>query len=121
MGAKYIASKCPIEELLVLIGGRWKPVILKALWDNAKPLRFKLLRERIPVVSQKILTKQLRELERDGFVKREKFFERPMRVEYSLTASGNDLGPVLLMLDAWMRKHLQNRQHILDTFGRITN
>jgi hypothetical protein len=65
--AKRIASKCPIEELLVLIGGRWKPVILWWLIDSEQPLRFKVLRQSIPRISQKILTQQLRE--RDGLVK----------------------------------------------------
>jgi DNA-binding HxlR family transcriptional regulator len=80
MCAKRIASKCPIEELLVLIGGRWKPVILWWLIDGGQPLRFKVLRQSIPRISQKILTQQLRELERDGLVKREMFAEMGAQV-----------------------------------------
>jgi DNA-binding HxlR family transcriptional regulator len=80
MCAKRIVSKCPIEELLVLIGGRWEPVILWWLIDNEQPLRFKVLRQSIPRISQKILTQQLRELERDGLVKREMLAEMPVRV-----------------------------------------
>jgi DNA-binding HxlR family transcriptional regulator len=106
MSAKRIVSKCPIEELLVLIGGRWKPVILWWLMSSEKPFRFTILRQSMPRISQKVLTQQLRELERDGFVKREMFAEMPVRVEYSLTAFGRKLRPVLEELDSWSRKHL---------------
>ena len=106
MSAKRIVSKCPIEELLVLIGGRWKPVILWWLMGTEKPFRFKILRQSMPRISQKVLTQQLRELERDGLVKREMFPEMPVRVEYSLTAFGRKLRPVLQELDSWARKYL---------------
>jgi DNA-binding HxlR family transcriptional regulator len=106
MSAKRIASLCPIEELLLLIGGRWKPVILWWLMSTDKPLRFKILRQNMPRISQKVLTQQLRELERDGLVKREMFSEMPVRVEYSLTAFGRKLQPVLQELDSWARKYL---------------
>ena len=106
MSAKRIVSKCPIEELLVLIGGRWKPVILWWLMSTEKPLRFKILRQSMPRISQKVLTQQLRELERDGLVKSEMFSEMPVRVEYSLTAFGQKLRPVLQELDSWARQYL---------------
>ena len=106
MSAKRIASMCPIEQLLVLIGGRWKPVILWWLIDSPKPLRFKALREKMPRVSQKVLTQQLRELERDGLIKREMFAEMPVRVEYSPTVFGRKLRGVLRVLDSWSREHL---------------
>ncbi|QNI31176.1 helix-turn-helix transcriptional regulator [Alloacidobacterium dinghuense] len=106
MSAKRIVSMCPIEELLVLIGGRWKPVILWWLMSTEKPFRFKILRQSMPRISQKVLTQQLRELERDGLVKREMFPEMPVRVEYSLTAFGRKLRPVLEELDSWAREYL---------------
>ena len=106
MSAKRIASKCPIEELLVLIGGRWKPVILWWLLSSGEPLRFKGLRQRMPRISQKVLTQQLRELERDGLVRREMFAEMPVRVEYTPTPFGRKLRPVLRALDSWARKHV---------------
>jgi DNA-binding HxlR family transcriptional regulator len=80
MAAKRIVSLCPIEELLVLIGGRWKPVILWWLLSNKVPLRFTILRAKMPRISQKVLTQQLRELERDGLIKRQMFAEMPVRV-----------------------------------------
>jgi DNA-binding HxlR family transcriptional regulator len=106
MSAKRVASKCPIEELLVLIGGRWKPVILWWLLDSEEPLRFKGLRQRMPRISQKVLTQQLRELESDGLVRREMFKEMPVRVEYTPTPFGRKLRPVLRALDSWARKHV---------------
>jgi DNA-binding HxlR family transcriptional regulator len=106
MSAKLIASMCPMEQLLVLIGGRWKPVILWWLFESKKPLRFKTLRHNMPRISQKVLTQQLRELERDELVKRQMFAEMPVRVEYSLTPFGRKLQPVLRVLDSWARKHI---------------
>jgi DNA-binding HxlR family transcriptional regulator len=106
MSAKRIVSKCPIDELLVLIGGRWKPVILWWLMSTEEPFRFKILRQSMPRISQKVLTQQLRELERDGLVKSEMFSEMPVRVEYSLTAFGQKLRPVLQELDSWARQYL---------------
>jgi DNA-binding HxlR family transcriptional regulator len=110
MSAKRIASKCPIEELLVMIGGRWKPVILWWLLSSKEPIRFKGLRQRMPRISQKVLTQQLRELERDGLVRREMFAEMPVRVEYALTSFGRKLRPVLRVLDSWARKHVVDRK-----------
>jgi DNA-binding HxlR family transcriptional regulator len=110
MSAKLIASMCPIEQLLVLIGGRWKPVILWWLFESKKPLRFKTLRHNMPRISQKVLTQQLRELERDGLVNRQIFTEMPVRVEYSLTPFGKRLRPVLRVLDSWSRKHVVGRK-----------
>ena len=79
MSAKQFVSLCPIEDLLVLIGGRWKPVILWWLRDIKVPLRFTILRTKMPRISQKVLTKQLRELERDGLIKKQMFAEMPVR------------------------------------------
>jgi DNA-binding HxlR family transcriptional regulator len=61
MSAKRVVSKCPIEELLVSIGGRWKPVILWWLFESEKPLRFKVLRQVMRKSRRKILTQQLRD------------------------------------------------------------
>ena len=118
MSSKRIVSQCPIENLLSLIGGRWKPVILWWLTKSRTPLRFTVLREKIPKISQKVLTQQLRELERDGLIKRQMFAEMPVRVEYSLTRFGTKLRPVLQTLDSWSRKHLGQRT---DVPGPLSN
>jgi DNA-binding HxlR family transcriptional regulator len=99
-------EKSPLEKLIVLICGRWKLVILSLLLAEDKPIRFTLIRERIPAISQKILTRQLRELERDGIVRREMFSEVPIRVEYSLTSFGKKLGPILRVLNSWAHKYI---------------
>ena len=110
MSAKRIASFCPMEELIALIGGRWKPVILWWLLKSEEPLRFKDLRGRMPRISQKVLTQQLRELARDGLVVREMFAEMPVRVEYAPTPFGRKLQPVLQVLDSWARKHVVGKK-----------
>lgn len=109
MSGHPIASSCPIEALLGLIGGRWKPVILWWLLTARQPMRFKALRQRMPRISQKVLTQQLRELERDGLLKRQMFAEMPVRVEYSLTTCGKQLRPLLRSMDAWGRRHAIGR------------
>src|SRR5260370_34013757 len=105
MSAKLIASMCPIEQLLVLIGGRWKPVILWWLFESSKPLRFKTLRPNMPRISQKVLTQQLRELERDRLVNRQVFPEMPVRVVNSLTPFGSKSHPAPRALHTRYPKH----------------
>lgn len=109
MSAKRIASLCPIEELLVPIGGRCKPVILWWLMSNTVPPRFTILRTKMPRISRKVLTQQLRELQRDALIKRQMFAEMPVRVEYSLPL-GRKLRPVLQALDSWARRHIPQRR-----------
>jgi len=103
------ANKIPLEEspdytcgvatTLELIGGKWKGVILWHL--SHKTLRFSQLKRRLQGVTQKMLTQQLRELERDGLVHREVFAEVPPRVEYSMTKEGRTLQPILQQMCAW--------------------
>lgn len=97
-------DRCPIEILLALIGGRWKPVILYHLIFGTK--RFNELQRLIPGVSQRMLTKHLRELERDGIVHREVYKEVPPKVEYSLTDLGRTLEPLLMQMNKWAEEHL---------------
>lgn len=84
---------------LNVIGGKWKPIILHML--SSGTLRFGELKKNIPPVSQKMLTQQLRELEADGIISRRVYAEVPPKVEYSLTARGATLKPVLEKLYAW--------------------
>lgn len=90
---------CPVELTLDVIGGRWKPVILAHLKEGVH--RYGELRRRMPGISEKMLTQQLRELESDGLVTRRAFDDRPPRVEYSLTTEGAALGPALQLLYEW--------------------
>jgi DNA-binding HxlR family transcriptional regulator len=96
---------CPVEAALDVIGGKWKIVIL--CWLKQGMHRFGELRRRIPGVSERMLTQHLRELERDGIVSRKVYPEVPPRVEYSLTAFGETLGPVMATLNEWGQTHLE--------------
>ncbi len=90
---------CPVEATITLIGGKYKSLILWKLIGGT--LRFSHLRKEVPGATPKMLTRQLRELERDGLVRREVFPVVPPRVEYSLTAFGTSIRPVLEAMYAW--------------------
>lgn len=92
-------QNCPAEVTLAVIGGRWKTLILYHLFQGVK--RFSELQHAIDGISQKVLTQQLRELERDGVVHREVFPQIPPKVEYSLTALGESLKPVVGEMCQW--------------------
>ena len=77
---------CPVETTLLMISDKWKVLILRDLLDGTK--RFSELRRSVGNVSQKVLTANLRQMERDGLVHREVYPEVPPRVEYSLTETG---------------------------------
>jgi DNA-binding HxlR family transcriptional regulator len=93
-----------VEEVMGVIAGRWKPAIIYALVMN-KTLRFTEVRRLIPKVSQRMLTRQLRDLERHGLVERVHYPEIPPRVEYSLTKLGRSLHPIFKSVCAWAEKH----------------
>jgi DNA-binding HxlR family transcriptional regulator len=81
-----------------VLGGKWKLIIISHLTQHR---RFGQLAQRMPLISRKVLTEQLKELEEDGVVRREAFAELPPRVEYSLTPYGQALLPILEQLCAW--------------------
>ncbi|MGH7836833.1 MAG: winged helix-turn-helix transcriptional regulator, partial [Candidatus Binataceae bacterium] len=84
---------CPAEATLRVIGGRWKTVILYHLFEQT--MRFSELSRAIGSITQKMLSQQLRELERDGLVNRRVYPQIPPKVEYSLTSRGLTLRPVI--------------------------
>ena len=90
---------CPVETTLSLIGDKWKVLILRDLMPGTK--RFGELKKSIGSVSQKVLTAQLRAMEASGLVHREVYAEVPPRVEYSLTALGRSLQPILTAMQQW--------------------
>lgn len=98
---------CPLGKAMSALGSKWKPIIVLVIKD--RKLRFGELAARIYVISRKVLTDQLREMESDGLVIREEFKEIPPRVEYSLTEKGLALLPILYQLEEW-----ETNYHVYD-------
>lgn len=90
---------CPVETTLMLIGDKWKVLILRDLMPGTR--RFGELKKSIGSVSQKVLTAQLRDMEAKGLVSRKVYAEVPPRVEYSLTDLGRSLKPILDAMGRW--------------------
>ena len=90
---------CPVETTLMLIGDKWKVLILRDLMPGTK--RFGELKKSIGSVSQKVLTAQLRAMEESGLIARKVYAEVPPRVEYSLTELGKSLKPILDAMQDW--------------------
>jgi DNA-binding HxlR family transcriptional regulator len=101
-------GECVVDAALDVIGGKWKGMIVYQLLDGG-PLRFNALRREVGDITQRMLTKQLRELEDDGLVSRTVYAEVPPRVEYRLTEAGAALAPVVRALKAWGEAHLRAR------------
>ena len=96
-----------------IIGGKWKSVILWYLRE--RPLRFGELHKLIPKCSLKIFNSDLKDLEKDGIVKREVFAEVPPKVEYSLTEYGKSLLPVIITLREWGVKRLMENPDLMES------
>lgn len=90
---------CPVATTLWLIGNKWKVLILQRLLE--RPWRFNELQKNIPGISQRVLTDNLREMERDGILNRTVYPEVPVRVEYSLSEIGNSMKPIIASLENW--------------------
>jgi DNA-binding HxlR family transcriptional regulator len=99
---------CPVSAMLELIGGKWKPVILYCLRSDTR--RFGEIAARIPAISRKVLTDQLKELEKDNLVIRKQFNEIPPRVEYSLTTLGKSMAPVLTEMAKWANENIGKKK-----------
>ena len=99
MAKTITETKCPVTATLNLIGGKWKAIILYSLTNGTK--RFGEIEVRIPDISRKVLTEQLKELEADGLILREHYKEIPPRVDYSLTELGRSLSSVIKELEIW--------------------
>jgi DNA-binding HxlR family transcriptional regulator len=99
---------CPITATLEYIGGRWKAVILYYLSSGKR--RFGEIAARIPTISRKVLSQQLKELERDGLIVRKQYKEIPPRVEYSLTKFGKSLSPVFKEMSIWGKENVLKKR-----------
>lgn len=94
---------CPLGKAMSALGSKWKPIIVCVIKERT--LRFGQIASRLQIISRKVLTDQLRELEEDGLVQRQEFKELPPRVEYSLTEKGRELLPILQLLEDWEAKY----------------
>jgi DNA-binding HxlR family transcriptional regulator len=99
---------CPIQRSVALISDKWKVLIICTLADGKK--RFGELHRAMEGITPTVLTRALRDLEADGLVRREVFAEVPPRVEYSLTAFGESLLPILRQLHEWAEAHADKLQ-----------
>ena len=100
---KKVDRKSPATLTLEVIGGKWKVLVLYELFIGIK--RFSELRRLLSGVTQKMLTQQLREMERDGLIHREIYPQIPPKVEYSLTPLGQSLKPIVDAMCDWALKH----------------
>ncbi len=96
---------CPVEATLEKIGGKWKGIVLFHLLQGTK--RYSELKRDVGTVTQRMLTKQLRELEADGLIVRTVYPVVPPHVEYSLSETGKTLEPILIALRDWGENYLE--------------
>jgi DNA-binding HxlR family transcriptional regulator len=106
MENKIEIAPCPVTATLTMIGGRWKPIILFHLSDHTR--RFGEIAARMPLISRKVLSDQLKELEAAGMISRQEFKEIPPRVEYSLTELGKSVRPLLIHMATWGQEMILN-------------
>lgn len=97
-------DNCRVEDALGILVGKWKPVILLYLLQEGTK-RFSELKRIMPGITQKMLTKQLRELEEEGIIERVVYPQVPPKVEYSMSEYGRSLEPILEAMHEWGAKH----------------
>src|SRR5437762_9291996 len=95
-----------VREMLGRVGDKWTLLVIEALDDAGHELRFSQLRDTIGGISQKMLTKTLRALERDGLVTRRVYPEVPPRVDYRLTQLGESLGAAVCGIWQWVEANI---------------
>ena len=104
MDIKSIEKSCSVSEFTEMLGGKWKLIIISRLRSRGK-MRFGQLAASIPLISRKVLTDQLKNLEKNNFLKRKHFKEIPPKVEYSLTKKSENLCSVFKSIEDWSNKN----------------
>ena len=99
-------ATCPVRNVIARFSGKWAILILCVLSEN-ETTRFNAIGKAIPDISPKVLTETLKGLEADGLIRHTLYAEVPPRVEYSLTALGRSLIPVLNELVGWAMEHFE--------------
>lgn len=100
---RFCNSNCPFTRAIGTIGNKWKPIILNVI--GTRTVRFGQLASIIPIISRKVLTEQLKELEEDGLLERIAYKEIPPRVEYKLSEKGIAFLPILEHIKEWNLKY----------------
>lgn len=100
---------CPVEMTLELISTKWKILIIRELLDGTK--RFGELKKNINNISQKMLTSNLREMEKNDLIDRKVYNVIPPKVEYSLTETGKSLKPILDVMSEWGTQYMSNKKN----------
>lgn len=101
-----IIEICPVRNVVARFGNKWALLVILVLSEN-EPIRYNELGRKIPDISSRVLSSTLRVLEADGLVDRKLYQEVPPRVEYSLTATGKSLVPIILELTAWAQANMK--------------
>lgn len=102
----FVSNKEPFEYTLSIVSGKWKLKIIYLL-ACVTPARYNILKKSIDGITHKMLSTQLKELEQKGIVARREYAQVPPKVEYSLTAKGESLVPILTAMCAWGKEHAQ--------------
>ncbi|OOM69345.1 helix-turn-helix domain-containing protein [Clostridium sp. BL-8] len=98
---------CNVELTIDIIGGKWKPLIIHHIGKSGV-IRYGELKRKIPNVNERVLSRQLRELEENELIIRKVYDEVPLKVEYSITEIGKTLAPILNELGEWGKKYNEN-------------
>ena len=112
--ANLYNGSCPSRDILDLIGSKWAMLLVCLLREG--PLRNGVLKRKIDGISQKMLTKTLRDLERHGIVQRIDFAEVPPRVEYKLTRLGQSLSTLVLQIEVWVTSNYRQMASVAQSF-----
>ena len=104
-------NNCPVTATMKVLGGKWKPILINAIYHTS-PARFGELKRSVIGITQSMLTQQLRELEDDGIIGRKIYAEIPPKVEYTLTEFGLTLSPVIQTLANWGNVYKLNKQKV---------
>jgi DNA-binding HxlR family transcriptional regulator len=101
---------CNVDDALNILVGKWKPIILLTLLQEGTK-RFSELKRSVPGITQKMLTNQLRELEKEDIITRKVYAQVPPKVEYSITEYGKSLEPILVAMHDWGTAHTLHKKN----------
>ncbi|MDE5795693.1 MAG: helix-turn-helix transcriptional regulator [Muribaculaceae bacterium] len=101
-----IIEICPVRNVIARFGNKWALLVLLVISEN-NPVRFNELSRLIPDVSTRVLSNTLKVLEADGLITRTMYPQVPPRVEYSMTATGLSLIPIILQLTVWAKENMK--------------